>query len=627
MNRILPLFLTCFFFCLIYETQPLIILFLLLMWFIKYRDYSVFIVLVLLFGIVFYTQIPYQPILEGKVTQLTSNSLIIEKEDHRTLVSNCSLRDYDSYLVVKGTNKPIESAPSSFGFSFESWAKQNGISSSVYATDCQIIKEGSTVRSLFQKWIDQRPSKEYLYKTFFNVSNYQEDIISVLNSIGFPFVGFLFILRKILKYFLYEDKMNWVEGFLIILNCLVTGFSFTMIRILISFCCRFIPIDSKARTGIFGILCFMFYPHMITSLSFVIPFGFRLIQVTHCPKQFTRYFFICVMQSYFFSSIHIGLVLFYPVVVLIQGLMVFYAILCLIFTNINGIGFGFLSNVLNLLHQFPLIGNPAGLGLILYLLIVLCIKKHRLQLSFLFYLFFIQFGLFHPFSELTFIQIGQGDCILLREPFNQRNILIDTGSNKNYDLLESSLKARGIRDLDVIFISHYDEDHAGNLESLKQDFNVKKVIDTNESYQTSQIQIESLNNQKYNDENDNSLVLHINMNQVSFLMMGDASKIVEYDLFRNQYDFQVDFIKIGHHGSNTSTSRSLITKVRPKVAILSTGLNNRFNHPHQETLDLLNKFNILWLNTSEEGDISILFTRFLNFILTSKGKIGIITRW
>ncbi|SJZ90605.1 ComEC/Rec2 family competence protein [Anaerorhabdus furcosa] len=626
-NRCLPLFLNCFIILYFKEYSYVAVPFLVLLWFYKYRDLTVILLIILSGLIISSTNIPYATIYEGKIVQLTTNSIVIEHKGVRTLVSNCKIRDYDSIIQVEGKGNEIQSAPSSFGFSFETWAKQQSLNSSIYATTCHKVKEGTTIRRNFQKIIEQHPQKEYLNKTFFNVSSDREDFVGVLNAIGFPFVGFLLILRKLLRFFMYEKSIRWIEGFLIFLNLLITGFSFVSLRILFSYLCRFIHGDSKFRTGCFGFLCLLSNINQCTSLSFIIPFGFRLLQVTTNHKKIVRFLFICVIQSFFFSKIHVGLVFFYFVIVLIQGLMTCYSILLLFFPFLGSSFYELLSSIVDLLHVFELTGNPKGFGLILYLLVPFCFKKHRMEASLVIYLLFIQFGFFHPLSELVFLQIGQGDSMLIREAFNQKNILIDTGSSKNYELLKSNLEARTIHKIDVIFITHYDEDHAGNLGSLMNDFEVKEVIDTTDSFTTQKLKIESLNQRTFEEDNDNSLIHFIQMNQTHFLMMADASKQVEHNLLKDKQLLNIDILKIGHHGSKTSTSKALLTKSRPKLAIISSGLNNRYGHPHQETLELLNKFNVYTLNTAQDGDISIFFTRFLNFILTSRGKIGIISRW
>ena len=105
--------------------------------------------------------------------------------------------------------------------------------------------------------------------------------------------------------------------------------------------------------------------------------------------------------------------------------------------------------------------------------------------------------------------------------------------------------------------------------------------------------IENLNqNPNYSNDNDNSMVLKFEIKNTSFLIMGDASKTVENTLLSKHIDIKSDIIKIGHHGSNTSTSFDFLYKVDPKLAVISFGENNIYKHPSSEVIKLLNNLNI-----------------------------------
>ncbi|MEG0176330.1 ComEC/Rec2 family competence protein [Anaerorhabdus sp.] len=623
MNRILPCFLWCFI-CIQFNSLPCFIVGAIL-YFYKYRDVSI-ILLILLFSYCLYFNIRIVPATtSGRIVQLTTNSIIIENNGARSLISNCDIRDYDSFIEVIGSPRQIESAPSSFGFSFKKWAQQNNISSSVYASSCSYIKKANTLRSGFQKIINNKSDSDLYYKVFFNVSSNDQDFINTLNTLGFPLIGFITLLKNILKRFLYDAHIKWIEGSVLILICLLTGFNFVSMRLLIGFGCRFLKGDAKFRCGIFGIICALLFPTYLTSLGFIIPFGFRLIFATECNKKLARIFFLVIIQSLFFSKIQIGLILFYSVIILIQGLLFALALLNLIIPILNSSIINIFLSPISFLQLFKITGNPLGLGLVLYILIILNIKKYHVEIALGVYLTFILLGLFHPFSEVCFIQIGQGDSILLRKPFNQGNYLIDTGESKNYALLKANLDARSIYELDGIFISHSDLDHSGNLEQLLLDYNVKNVYTNHESLNDETIDFKSINQSYYDNPNDNSQVQIVGIKNLNFLFVADISKSVEFDLLNQLVAMPIDILKVGHHGSNTSTSRELLTKTNPKIAIISSGLNNKYGHPHKETIEILDKFGVFWLDTKNEGDITIIFTRFINLLLTSSGKIGIIS--
>ena len=118
----------------------------------------------------------------------------------------------------------------------------------------------------------------------------------------------------------------------------------------------------------------------------------------------------------------------------------------------------------------------------------------------------------------------------------------------------------------------------------------------------SKLKIINLNEMVNEDENESSLVLYFKIDQVKILMMGDAPKSVERRIIE-QYDFSLDILKIGHHGSKTSSDKSFLAKYNPQYAIISSGRNNRYNHPAPETIETLQELNISYFNTQDKGTI------------------------
>lgn len=255
-------------------------------------------------------------------------------------------------------------------------------------------------------------------------------------------------------------------------------------------------------------------------------------------------------------------------------------------------------------------------------------------------------------SKLVILDVGQGDATLLQ--FDGRAVLIDTGGmvsfpkeawkqkRKSYSIADSILipylKASGIHYLDALFLTHGDFDHAGEAISLLQKFKVNQVFFNLGEKNSLEQQIEAVLNKKripyralgvgcffigkqqfcsWNDgtflsENDNSLVLDTKIKQQHILLMGDASKEVEEKL-GVYFESSVDILKVGHHGSRTSTSASFLKKIRPKYATISVGDKNRYGHPHQETLQRLEEYHIRTFLTSRDGMIEFQFNEGLSF--------------
>jgi competence protein ComEC len=220
-----------------------------------------------------------------------------------------------------------------------------------------------------------------------------------------------------------------------------------------------------------------------------------------------------------------------------------------------------------------------------------------------------------------FVDVGQGDSTLIQ--INNKNLLIDGGPSVNSENLVRYLRDQGVKKLDLIIATHPHEDHIGGLPSIIDNFSVesfyapRKTADT-EAFENlvralkdknlkinvakAQMSLDLGDNvlinlisplfSDYEDINDYSVVLTLNFNSSRFIFMGDSEKLVENQLLEKGYDVSADVIKIGHHGSNSSSSNEFINKVSPQYAVISSGRENDYGHPHKETIDLLQKKNI-----------------------------------
>jgi len=244
-------------------------------------------------------------------------------------------------------------------------------------------------------------------------------------------------------------------------------------------------------------------------------------------------------------------------------------------------------------------------------------------------------GIFNINDKLVFIDVGQGDSTLLT--VNDTINLIDTGgvvmqsdSKCMSSIVKNKtipyLKSLGIRKIDNLILTHGDYDHIGEAINLVNNFKVEKVIfncgDFNELEKDlikvlekkkipyysciKEINIDNnklyfLNNKDYGNENDNSSVIYTEFNNYKFLLMGDAGVEVEEDLLE-KYNLQdIDVLKVGHHGSRTSSSKEFINEIKPKYSVISVGKNNRYGHPNKKVLDNLEDSKIY--RTDQDGSI------------------------
>ena len=236
-------------------------------------------------------------------------------------------------------------------------------------------------------------------------------------------------------------------------------------------------------------------------------------------------------------------------------------------------------------------------------------------------------------SNLYMIDIGQGDSFLLYD--NYEAILIDTGgvfkskTNQTEDILIPLFKSLGIKKINKIIITHGDFDHLGNSYNLVDKFKVDKVYFNHNSYNKNELRLieklkkkkidyekmnsiktknfylENLNYMHTDNENDASLVINIRYKNKYMLFMGDASIKTEKYLL-NTYNFSnIDILKVGHHGSITSTSEEFLKEIRPKIGLISCALVNKFKHPSNEVIKRLKKYNVKIYQTRYDGGVKI----------------------
>jgi len=245
----------------------------------------------------------------------------------------------------------------------------------------------------------------------------------------------------------------------------------------------------------------------------------------------------------------------------------------------------------------------------------------------------------NSWNEVYFIDVGQGDSTLFISSHAKDIVMIDTGGKIEYEkeewqkstssfdfseTLTTFLKSKGLNKLDLLIITHGDMDHLGyaynlsskiKIDSLMLNKNAKNYkeqelsfIPEVNSYQSKNIQLLNLNEVITKDENESSLALYLIMDNKKFLMMGDAPKIVEKNII-SKYNLDVDILKLGHHGSNTSSDYDFLNIINPDYSIISSGRNNRYHHPSKETIDNLEKLNLEYYNTQDKGTITFKYKK------------------
>lgn len=270
------------------------------------------------------------------------------------------------------------------------------------------------------------------------------------------------------------------------------------------------------------------------------------------------------------------------------------------------------------------------------------IQKH-LKLLILLFLFsvnlFVWSSVFAKENQskliVAFLDVGQGDAIFIQTPSGNQ-ILIDGGADKKVLRELSKIMPFHDRSIDIVMISHPDKDHIGGLPSVFENYDVSAFVEPGvgadtEIYSVLKNLVKEENskiifarsNLVFNldenifleilfpdrdisgmDTNDSSIVARLVYGDNSFLFTGDSPrKIEEYLVSLEDEKLDSDVLKVGHHGSKTSSSKSFIGFVSPEYAVISVGLDNKYGHPNKEVLDLLNEFGVKTLKTSESGTI------------------------
>lgn len=237
----------------------------------------------------------------------------------------------------------------------------------------------------------------------------------------------------------------------------------------------------------------------------------------------------------------------------------------------------------------------------------------------------------------VFLDVGQADAALLTLP-NGRHMLIDGGNNNDGTLICDYLQEQGIDTIDYLIATHPHEDHIGGLDTVIEELEIGSIyaprladddIPTTRTYEDFleaisdkgyklhgakagdyllkeedvAVQVLSPAVESYEELNNYSVVLRITYGRTSMLLAGDAETLCEEEMLDEGYELQSDLLKVGHHGSHSSSSADFIEAVAPSYAVISCGEDNTYGHPHAETLETLEAAGAQVFRTDMQGTI------------------------
>ena len=570
--------------------------------------------------------------------------------------------DVLDFIKISGSRGGYKFGNLESGFDFNNYLLNQGINEQIYAKNIVKIFDfpinPNSYKSYILAKIDDENVKNLVGGMIFGQFDYETSFgkqIRLLNlTLLFSMTGIylnyvLFTLSKIFSYKLSDKKSDYLALVVFLPFLLFNITRFTTIKVVTFYIFRLINkynlenyYSKLDRIAILGIIFVILDPFIVFQMEFYLSFLIMILfnysylffkKYKRKKLVIMRYLFLFLITLPFtikstntiniFNSItsYLLMIIFKPI----------FFILLSYFMNLN---MNFLTSLLSYIVSFISKVNFSFLDInvpkfnsyfyILYYFIIILIffffevnnKKYGNKIIGLLSILFVVYSL--PINnlmtfEVDYINVGQGDSTLLR--YQNTTILIDTGGLTYTDLATSNLipflKGKRIYKLDAVFITHHDYDHYGALDSLKENFTIKNVF-YNDQFSTINInnmEFKNLNTygSLFEDENYKSLVLSYEFKNIKFLFMGDAPKEIEEKIILSNPNLRCDVLKVGHHGSNTSSSEDFIKTIKPKIAIISCGYNNKYHHPSDETLEVLEKYNIEIRRTDLEGTINYKF--------------------
>lgn len=588
------------------------------------KESCIAIIIYILLLIPIYTNRPID-INSARIIDVKNKYIICKSKNFKFLIYTDEDFYFDSIIQFEGEFEALESDKGFYRFNAESYYGMQDIYYELKPASVTVISQLPTLRYFLQKYIYQLNNIEVVDFLKYYLLNIRTGEYNQYFS--FSYIGIIYVLNDLLSYF-YTDKKR--EKVILIVNiflCLLYRFPLVLVRYFIKHILSNYIHDKKSLNGVLILLLLLIYRKAFFAFSTLIYLAFVILKDIHTNK-IDNWFILAIIQSIIFSKIDIISIVFYSVFLKAKVALFFYAII-LLFLPIGNISFitSFLTYIENLLSNFILPGNLLGFGMIPFIILISFIQKvpHKMMVQFLLLLVFQYFGLFHPLGEVTLINVGQGDCILIREPLNRNNILIDTGKNESYRYVKEYLHAKGIRKINYLFISHHDSDHDGSLLEIQRDFNCDICIDKHfDMKSVGNISFYDLNEINNENLNQSSLVLFTKINYLNYLFTGDADEYSESRIIEQYKLDPIDILKVGHHGSKTSSSQLFLDDIKPSLALISCGNYQKYHHPSPIVLKRLKERNIDYLTTKEEGDISIIQIFKFNLLITSNNHISFI---
>ena len=448
-----------------------------------------------------------------------------------------------------------------------------------------------------------------LNNLIYNINEYSDNYV----NIGFGLASF-YVLDAINKK---SQKIGLIS---LITYSLLFVFEIKFVFILIDNLSKKRSYDLHLKSSLKILLILLTNIKLLNNYSILLTVLFFVYSCFNLSIDFSHY--LIIIQSLLFGEINILYLFLFRQLKKLRIILLFLAIITIFINDMSYIlnYFPVLFKTVN--NQFLSIrGSISLISLFLFYYLVNKLDFPTIIKSILLCLLIIN-PFNNPFLHITFIDVGQGDCIMIKNPLNHRCILIDTGSKYNYHKLKTYLFKEGIYTIDKLIITHDDTDHNGNINSLLNDFSINEIVVSGKDIEYDLLFLKYYDLGRYDNDNDNSLVYSINIDNMNFLFTGDISSEIEYKLLKLYGPLDVDVLKASHHGSKTGNSDYFIANIMPKYVVIST--SGQYNHPHQKVIDTLNRYDVNTYITCKDSHISFYFNSLFTYLKTGKGQFVII---
>lgn len=545
------------------------------------------------------------------ISEIKQSYYVAKKQRTRVLVQSDLDLNFNNQIQVDS----LEPIHTDDNFTLFSFTKYNASKNVFYKTkSIRILKKSNSLKSKLYAYIASQKNSKVLLSLYYGI--HEDTIDEIYTMLGYGYISAYFIVFNLLKR-KYEDKKIRIS--LLILSILFGSFFvFTLsLTRFILYQISYLFFKSKSDQIGFTILCFsILYPIQVLSISFVLPILLQLVSYFCTEHKWIvqKMVLISVLFIYFKKVDIVSFLLF-------NLLRKFYG--CVFLLGM------FIPNFVTLkIPSLTIHYAPQYVFILAFIVVYIqCLKHFKWKYMILFLIPFLEVFC-NPFFQVYTLNIGQGDCSVIVEPFYKSVVMIDCGQSLYRDNVERIifpfLENKNIHTIDTLILTHDDFDHSGGYDHLKEKVKIKQVIKNSKD----KVNVEYpfyllLQERMAKDENDSSIISCFTYDHLNYLFMGDASKEIEKQLM-DTYDLKADVIKVGHHGSNTSSDAAFLDSLDCRIALISAGYKNKYDHPSTETLKTLDHLHIHTFCTSTNGSIAIYSLHDFAFIVTNDGLFGII---